>query len=106
MAMFFAQPKWASTRFMSCVQNATVIVPPLLMRPLMRCSRRTTATCRAFLCRLAPVVRPRLVCFRHEHIGDFEKQIARAAIAHRHLMRRAEAVEHGDAHAQEGQAQP
>ena len=42
----------------------------------------------------------------HDQIGDGENQVARSAIADRHLMSGAKTVEHRNAHAMEGYLQP
>ena len=56
--------------------------------------------------RLSPFIGFRLVAIGDEQVGHLENEIPAAPIAHREAVRRAQAIENRQAHAQEGQMQP
>src|SRR5271166_2846892 len=111
--MFLAHPKCASTRFRSSVAKAIFTVPALsfissafvaIRTALMSRNRRTMMILLA--ARIAPHVRRGLVNLRHEDVPDLEHEVARAAIADRKFVRRAEPVEGGEAVAEQWNAKP
>src|SRR5690348_4238256 len=104
--MFFAQPKCASTRFRSWVANAIFMLPPPCSLPLRLMSRKRRMGIIRRLARSAPTFGARLVRVGDEDVADIEDQVARCAIADRHLMSCTQPVEGRDAEPKERDAKP
>ena len=85
--MFFAQPKWASTRFRSWVANSTFITPPFSpFRSTSRADRASPRELRSRICSpRSASCRDRVHARWRSEIADFENQVARRAIADRRL---------------------
>src|SRR5208337_3644981 len=88
--MFLAQPKCASTRFRSWVANAIFI--PRAPR-WFSMSRNRRLNCMAGL-RQRPRFRSIYVRMCQKEIADLEQELARAPIAQRDAVSRAQAIEH------------
>src|SRR5664280_3433196 len=107
MAIFLAQPKWASTRFRSWVANAIFMTSSFLSCCSVQRGRGIPG--RGSDAFDPPRVGGGLVIFLvvgDDEIGDVEDQVAGAAIADRELVAGAEPVEHRKADAIERNLQP
>src|SRR5664279_3928464 len=107
MAIFLAQPKWASTRFKSWVANAIFMTSSFLSYASVQRGRGTFGRSSGAVD--PPRIGVGLVIFLvvgDDEIGDVEDQIAGAAVTHQELVAGAKPIEHRKAGAVERNLQP